>query len=93
MTVIESRTDPVAIPISGAWSPRARQERHEHAVAQTLRWARDAAAGQDFGEALEWLAVIEAIDGTLAPGWERTQERWRRLGAERGIHCTHGSRS
>jgi len=84
MTVIESSTDRITIPISDGWSPLARQERHEHAVAQTLRWARDAAAGEDFAEALQWLSVIEAIDGTLAPGWQRTQERWRRLSAERG---------
>jgi hypothetical protein len=84
MSVIKSRANSVTIPISDGWSPAARQERHEHAVAQTLRWARDAADGEDFSEALQWLLVVEVIDGTLAPGWQRTQERWRRLSAERG---------
>jgi len=91
MTVIKSRSDPVTIPVSGGWSPAARQERHEHAVAQTLRWASDAAAGEDFSEALQWLLVVEVIDGTLAPGWQRTQECWRRLSAERGSRRRPGA--
>ncbi len=84
MTVIKRGSDPVTIPVSDGWSPAARLERHEHAVAQTLRWARDAADGEDFSEALQWLSVVEVIDGALAPGWQRTQESWRRLSAEPG---------
>jgi hypothetical protein len=90
MTVIESRTGPVGIPISGVYTQLERQKRHEHAVAQTLRWAREAAADEDFGEALSWLAVVEAIDGTLAPGWEQTQASWRRFSSERGFRPPPG---
>jgi hypothetical protein len=89
--VIESTADPIGIPISGGYSSQERQKRHECAVAQTLRWARDAAAEQDFGEALSWLSVIEAIDGTLAPYWQQTRAGWRRLSAERGSRRRPGA--
>ena len=83
MTVIESSIGPVRTPIGGGYTRLERQKRHEHAVAQTLRWARDAAADEDFGEALSWLSVVTAIDGALAPGWEQTRASWRRLSSER----------
>ena len=58
-------------------TPRSRQERHERAVANTLCWAQEAAADEAFSDALEWLRVIELVDGALTPGWERTQASWR----------------
>ena len=63
-------------------TPRSRQERHERAVANTLCWAQEAAAHEAFSDALEWLHVVELVDGALTPGWERTQASWRRLDAQ-----------
>jgi hypothetical protein len=54
----------------------ARAERHQTAVAQTLGWAREAADGGDFGDALEWLRVVEVVDGALPPAWERRKQLW-----------------
>ena len=50
--------------------------RHQRAVAQTFRFAQDAAATGDFGEALEWLAVVESVDGGLPADWELTRDSW-----------------
>jgi hypothetical protein len=51
---------------------------HERAVANTLGFAREAAARGDFRGALEWLAVVDVVDGGLPPGWERTRAVWLR---------------
>ncbi len=61
-------------------------ERHERAVANTLGFAREAASRGDFKDALEWLGVVEVVDGVLPPGWERTRAVWRhgRMPAEAG---------
>jgi hypothetical protein len=53
------------------------EQRHERAVAQTLRWAQEAADRDAFGDALDWLDVVEVVEGDLAPGWKRTQSSWR----------------
>ncbi len=53
-------------------------ERHERAVANTLRLAREAAASGDFAAALEWLTVVEIVDGALPAGWELTHALWLR---------------
>lgn len=55
-------------------------ERHERAVANTLGFAREAAFRGDFQGALEWLAVVEVVDGVLPPGWDRMRAGWRRGG-------------
>ncbi len=60
----------------------SRAARHERAVAQTLRWAQEAAASQSFDDALEWLQTVAVVDGPLSPGWQRTQASWRLLAAE-----------
>lgn len=52
--------------------------RHERAVANTLGFAQEAASRGDFKDALEWLGVVEFVDGVLPPGWERTRAVWRR---------------
>lgn len=51
-------------------------ERHKQAVAQSLRWAEDAAASRDFKHALAWLTVVEAVDGALPPEWEQARTSW-----------------
>ena len=60
----------------------SRAARHERAVAQTLGWAQEAAAGQLFDDALEWLQTVEVVDGPLSPGWQRMQASWRLLAAQ-----------
>ena len=50
--------------------------RHERAVANTLGFAREAAARGDFEGALQWLGVVEIVDGVLPPWWERTRAAW-----------------
>ena len=59
-----------------------RARRHERAVAQTLRWAQEAAVNQSFDDALEWLQTVTIVDGPLSPDWERTRASWRRLAAQ-----------
>ena len=67
----------------GPWmTPRSRPERHERAVANTLCWAQEAAAEEAFSDALEWLHLVELVDGALTPRWERTQASWRVLAAQ-----------
>ena len=81
---IESPTaSDTIIPTHGpSMTPRSRQERHERAVANTLCWAQEAAAHEAFSDALEWLDVVELVDGALTPRWERTQAAWRLLDAQ-----------
>jgi hypothetical protein len=67
----------------GPWmTPRSRPDCHERAVANTLCWAQEAAAEEAFSDALEWLQLVELVDGALTPRWERTQASWRLLAAQ-----------
>jgi hypothetical protein len=52
--------------------------RHERAVAQTLGFAHEAALRGDFADAIEWLKVIEVVDGVLPAGWQATRDLWLR---------------
>jgi hypothetical protein len=71
------------IPNHGpSMTPRSRQERHERAVANTLCWAQEAAGHEAFSDALEWLHVVELVDGALTPGWDRKRASWRTLDAQ-----------
>lgn len=54
-----------------------REQLHESAVAQSLRWAQEAADSGDFSDALEWLRVVEVVRGDLPPGWGNKQDSWR----------------
>jgi hypothetical protein len=54
------------------------RDRHRRAVEATLGRARDSADRGDLRDALEWLRVIEAVDGALPPGWEDQRTAWRR---------------
>ncbi len=49
-------------------------EHHRSAVANTLRFADDAAATGDYHDALAWLATLEAI-GELMPAEYRAKQR------------------
>ena len=63
--------------------PRCAHERHQAAVARTLRWADEAAARHDFRDALAWLKTLEAIGETLPDHYLHMQEAW--------THCLSAS--
>jgi len=50
--------------------------RHDRAVVQSFGFAQEAAANGDFFNAIEWLRVVEVVDGGLPAEWERTREYW-----------------
>jgi hypothetical protein len=83
--IIESPTRPDAKVPSQSTTTDSRAERHERAVAQTLRWAQEAAVSQCFDDALDWLQTVAVVDGPLSPGWQRTQASWRLLAAEQRV--------
>ena len=56
---------------------RSTTERHARAVAQSLRFAQEAADKGDYREALSWLGAVEAADGGLSPEWEQTRGLWQ----------------
>jgi hypothetical protein len=51
--------------------------RHARAVAQSLRFAQEAADRGDYREALSWLGAVEAADGALSPEWKQTRGLWQ----------------
>ena len=53
-------------------------DRHPAAVARTLAWADEAADRGDHHDALAWLAVIEAVDGSLPATYTAKRHAWRR---------------
>ena len=84
MSIIESPTTfDTAIPNRAArTAPPSREALHQRAVANTLGWAQEAAAHEAFSEALEWLRVVEVVDGALTADWGCTQASWRLLAAQ-----------
>lgn len=52
-------------------------ERHERASQATLGRARDSADRGDLRDALEWLRVVEPVDGSLPPGWAEERRAWQ----------------
>ncbi len=57
--------------------PLTADARHQHAVAQTLGRADDAAERGDHAVALGWLKVLDAIGEQLSSDYERKRESWR----------------
>jgi hypothetical protein len=51
--------------------------RHQRVVAQSDRFAAQAAGRGALGEALEWLGVVELVDERLPTGWERARAGWQ----------------
>ncbi len=66
-------------------TPASRATRHQVARAQTLGWAQDAADRGDHRDALEWLYLVEFVDGVLPVDWESTRTVWRELAAEQRL--------
>ncbi len=52
------------------------RERHTLAIRQSLRWAARSAREGDYERALEWLAMVERIDGALPEPWSTRREAW-----------------
>lgn len=52
------------------------QERHVAAVARTLGWAEEAAARDDYVDAIGWVQVIEAIGDELTQGYKTKRQEW-----------------
>jgi hypothetical protein len=52
-------------------------QRHDAAVTRTLAWANEAAARNEYDDALRWLAVIDAIGDPLPAGYATKQVEWR----------------
>jgi hypothetical protein len=50
--------------------------RHRRAVAQSCRFAQEAADTGDLRGALAWLQAVEVVDGPLAPEWDAKRALW-----------------
>jgi hypothetical protein len=67
----------------GAWRSRKgewmadREAAHRVAVANTLRWADEAASRSDFSDALAWLHVLDVIGDELPPEYQAKRRAWR----------------
>lgn len=57
--------------------------RHEHAVANTLSWADQAAAEGEYARALAWLDALDAIGAPLPEAYEAKRPVWARAFAAR----------
>jgi hypothetical protein len=53
--------------------------RHSAAIARNLGWADDAAARDDYTDALLWLGTIEAIGDQLTPEYHTKRQTWLEL--------------
>jgi hypothetical protein len=74
-------------PVKLPQPPETRATRHQVARARTLGWAQDAADRGDHKDALEWLYLIEFVDGVLPADWERTRTVWRELACEQRLQA------
>jgi hypothetical protein len=84
---LRERTHPALTgqpPLRGLATSAAVQQRraesivpkHAAAVAKTLQYAVDAAAGGDYPDALAWLATVEAIGDVLPDEYETKRAAW-----------------
>jgi hypothetical protein len=53
-------------------------DRHAAAVANTLRWADDAAACGDHADAVSWVETVLAIGDELPEEYAAKRDIWRR---------------
>ena len=68
----ELLTDRPAVPVDAARAAAS----HEEARALAVAFAERDAADGDFRSALEWLEVIERLDGVLAPDFAARRAEW-----------------
>ncbi len=52
------------------------RERHRRVIKRSLHWATRSAALGDYGDALGWLELVEAVDGRLPREWEHRRSCW-----------------
>jgi hypothetical protein len=52
------------------------RERHRRVIRRSLHWATRSAALGDYGDALGWLELVQAVDGRLPREWEERRSRW-----------------
>ncbi len=53
-------------------------DRHLGAVASSLGWAQESADRGDYADALEWIAVLEAIGEEIPDGYQTKRQAWGR---------------
>ena len=51
---------------------------HAAIIARTLCWADEAAARQDYGEALRWAETVRGLADALPADYEAKRRRWLR---------------
>ena len=70
----------MAAPSPAADGPRPGPDtRHSAAIARSLGWADDAAARDDYTDALLRLLTIEAIGDQLTPEYHAKRQAWLEL--------------
>ena len=74
--------------VLGAGAPAAPadedlRERHRRVIKRSLHWATRSAALGDYGDALGWLELVEAVDGRLPREWEQRRACWEQSQPER----------
>jgi hypothetical protein len=63
---------------NGREGPKDFEATHAAIIARTLRWADEAAARQDYGEALRWTETVRGLADTLPADYEAKRRRWLR---------------
>ena len=79
------RRDTVIRPLHLATTPGEPVNRQ--VVATTLRWADEAAARRDFGEALHWLRTVTAIGEELPDGYAAKHLAWQTASSRADTHA------
>ena len=74
------------------------EARHAEIIARTLRWADEAAARHDYGEALRWAETVRGLGNALPDDYETKRRRWRQAleqcaRSSRPTGLPHGRRS
>ncbi|MFZ0976799.1 MAG: hypothetical protein WAN22_31565 [Solirubrobacteraceae bacterium] len=52
------------------------EARHAAIVARTLRWADDAAARQDYAQAVHWVETVRGLGQDLPAEYEAKRDTW-----------------
>jgi hypothetical protein len=60
------------------------ESQHAEIIGRTLRWADEAAARQDYVEALRWVETVQGLGEALPGQYEAKRRVWRRLASAAG---------
>lgn len=52
------------------------EARHAAIIARTLRWADEAAARQEYTEAVRWVQTVQSLGEALPTDYEAKHRRW-----------------